>query len=509
MAGISNIVIKIGAETAGAVRGITQVNKALGEQATTGQKASSALKKAAVPAGIAFAAAGAAILKFTEAGAADADAQQHLADVLKRTTGATDKQVKASEDYISSLSVQTATADDDLRPALEKLAGATGSVTKGQKQLATAVDISAQANVSLKEATDAMALADHGKYKSLQKLVPSISDATIATKDNNKIMAEAAKLTAGAGTESAKTYEGQMRNVKIQIGETEEAIGKGFLPVLQKFLTVITQATAFASQYSGAMRIALVAVMGVSGAVLAVNLGLKVYNAALVLGKVVMVAWTAVQKLANLELVVTIVKMAAVRLATIAWTVAQTALNLVLRANPIGLVITAITLLVAGIVVAYRHSDTFKAALLAVWNVMKQLAAYTPLGLQIKALAAIFSWASDHGLLPFRSALDAIWGAIQRVTDAVQSLIGWIGRIKFPSVPKFLSKVPGSPFSLPPAASRFAYATTSGGVPAACSSASASGGATINVYGALDPEGVARQIRRLLDAHDRRQGRTA
>ena len=63
--GISNVVIKIGAETAGAVRGITQVNKALGEQATTGQKASSALKKAAVPAGIAFAAAGAAIMDFT------------------------------------------------------------------------------------------------------------------------------------------------------------------------------------------------------------------------------------------------------------------------------------------------------------------------------------------------------------------------------------------------------------------------------------------------------------
>ena len=32
-------------------------------------------------------------------------------------------------------------------------------------------------------------------------------------------------------------------------------------------------------------------------------------------------------------------------------------------------------------------------------------------------------------------------------------------------------------------------------------------GLTINVYGAVDPEGTARAIRRVLEKHDRRQGR--
>jgi hypothetical protein len=507
MAGISNVVIKIGAETASAVRGIGQVNKALGEQATTGQKASSALKKAAVPAGVAFAAAGAAILKFTEAGAADADAQVHLAQVLKRTTGATEAQVKASEDFISSLSVQTATADDDLRPALEKLAAATGSTTKGQKQLATAVDISAQANVSLKEATDAMALADHGKYKSLQKLVPAISDATIASKDNAKIMDEAARLTAGAGAQSAKTYAGQMRGMKVAIGETEEAIGKGFLPIMQKVLTITNQAVQFASQYSNAMRVLLVAIVGVSGAILALNVGLKVYNAAVIAVRAATALWAAIQKIVNADLSLTAIRMVAVRVATIAWTIAQTALNFVLRANPIGLVITAIAALAAGIVIAYRHSDTFKAILQSLWGWFKTIAGYTPLGIQIRAMAAAFQWASDHGLLPFRQALDAIWSAIQRVISAIQSLISWITHIKWPSVPKFLSKIPGSPFAygLPASASRFAYAQGAGGAQAR--SSSSAGGVTFIIQGAVDPEGTARQIRRLLDAHDRRQGR--
>ena len=139
----------------------------------------------------------------------------------------------------------------------------------------------------------------------------------------------------------------------------------------------------------------------------------------------------------------------------------------------------------------------------------KTIAGYTPLGLYIKGIAAAFTWASDHGLLPFRSALDAIWSAIQRVADAIRDLIGWIKNIHWPSPPKFLSKIPGSPFAasygLPAAASRFAYASGAGG--ASARSSSSGGGVTFVIQGAIDPEGTARQIRRLLAAHDRRQGR--
>ena len=44
-----------------------------------------------------------------------------LAGVLKRTTGATAEQVKATEDWIGSLSRATGVADDELRPAMETL----------------------------------------------------------------------------------------------------------------------------------------------------------------------------------------------------------------------------------------------------------------------------------------------------------------------------------------------------------------------------------------------------
>jgi phage-related protein len=57
--------------------------------------------------------------------------------------------------------------------------------------------------------------------------------------------------------------------------------------------------------------------------------------------------------------------------ATKAMAVAQRVLNVVMRMNPIGLVITAITLLVAGLILAYKKSDTFRAVVQAAFKAVK------------------------------------------------------------------------------------------------------------------------------------------
>jgi len=58
----------------------------------------------------------------------------------------------------------------------------------------------------------------------------------------------------------------------------------------------------------------------------------------------------------------------AVRIATIAWAAVQTVLNVVLTANPIGLIIIAIAALVGGIILAYKHSETFRNIVQAAWH---------------------------------------------------------------------------------------------------------------------------------------------
>lgn len=61
--------------------------------------------------------------------------------------------------------------------------------------------------------------------------------------------------------------------------------------------------------------------------------------------------------------------------ASAAWAIVQKALNIVLSANPIGLVVWAIAALVAGIIYAYNHSESFRRICDQLWAVIKKVAA--------------------------------------------------------------------------------------------------------------------------------------
>ena len=73
-------------------------------------------------AGLAFAAAGAAIGAYAkvaiENAAADEAAQRQLALTIENTTNATKGQISAVEEYISKTSLAIGVTDDELRPAL-------------------------------------------------------------------------------------------------------------------------------------------------------------------------------------------------------------------------------------------------------------------------------------------------------------------------------------------------------------------------------------------------------
>lgn len=111
--------------------------------------------------------------------------------------------------------------------------------------------------------------------------------------------------------------------------------------------------------------------------------------------------------------------------------------------------------------------------------------------------------------------------AIDKVATAISSVVTWVGRlidkiagIHFPSVPSGLSKIAGKiglNAVAPASAPRVFYspAPSAAGLGATGTRAVVAGaGVTFNITGALDPEAVARQVGRLLSAHDRRMGVT-
>jgi hypothetical protein len=115
--------------------------------------------------------------------------------------------------------------------------------------------------------------------------------------------------------------------------------------------------------------------------------------------------------------------------------------------------------------------------------------------------------AADRALSPVTTAINAIKTAISNVITKVGDLISALGRIKVPKIS--LPKIPGLGKSAPAVAT--APAGMLGASPRVARptrAAASSGGSVvnINVTGAVDPEATARQIRRILEGHNRRGG---
>ncbi len=140
-------------------KGIDKAKKEFASLEGAGQKAQFAIKKAAVPAAAALAAVGAALFDATKGAIEDAAAQDLLANNLRKTTGATDAQIKANEDWISTQGQLLGITDDELRPVLAKLAKATGDVTKAQQFANQAMDIATATGKPLESVTTAITKA--------------------------------------------------------------------------------------------------------------------------------------------------------------------------------------------------------------------------------------------------------------------------------------------------------------------------------------------------------------
>lgn len=207
------------------------------------------LKKSALAIGksfaIAGAAAGAMALKIgvdsVKAALEDQKSQRRLAVALKNTTGATAKQVKAVEKYITKASLANGIADDELRPAFQRLTQVTKSTTKAQDLMNLALDVSAGTGKSVESVSVALAKAYGGQLAGLKKLGISLDANTLKNKDTKKAFEELAKTYSGQALQASQSLEGKMKRLSVAIGETKESIGVALLPFVERLATFITE----------------------------------------------------------------------------------------------------------------------------------------------------------------------------------------------------------------------------------------------------------------------------
>lgn len=206
-------------------------DKAEGRVGRLGGTLAKAGKVAAAGAAAGFAIAGVALFKMGQGAAEDAAGQARLAKALKNSTGATDAQVAKVEDWITAQGKALGVADDQLRPALEKLAGATKNVGQAQKLASLAMDVSAGTGKSLEQVSTALMKAQNGQVAGLSKLGISTKDAAGHTITFEEAQKRLAKLHDGQAASSANTLEGKINRLKLILSETGETIGSKLLPV--------------------------------------------------------------------------------------------------------------------------------------------------------------------------------------------------------------------------------------------------------------------------------------
>ena len=217
-------------------KGLKQMRKEFAQLDGVAAKTKFALQKAFLPATALLGGLAVAGKQAVDAAIADQKAQVALAKVLETTVGATKDQVAAVEDYIDATQRAFTFTDDDLRPAFAKLARVTGSVTKSQKMLELAMDVSAGTGKDLNEVTDAFSRALGGNLKSLGRLAPELRDLIKSGASADEIFAELAKTFGGSAAAAADTVEGRMKILQTRFSELTEEIGFMLLPIIERYL---------------------------------------------------------------------------------------------------------------------------------------------------------------------------------------------------------------------------------------------------------------------------------
>jgi len=319
--------------------------------------------------GIAF--AGTQVLQFgreviQQAQEAEAQ-QQRLYQLMKVGTGATDEQ-------IASLNAQ---AD-----ALQKVGVVTaGNITQTQSQLATFnlqtdtikaltpaildyVTAEKGANASadeFKQMTNGLAQALNGNFGSLTRVGFVLDETTKKQISSGTEAQRAAAIVEVLNStykdfnkELRNTPEGRMQVLRNDFDQLKEDLGKKLLPALKVVTDFLTdQLIPGLRTFGTFLKNNSTVIITLTGAIIA---GVAAYKAYLAIQKLVAVT-TTVLKVAQ-------VLFTGATLASIASTnglaASMLALNAAMRANPIGIIVTAIAMLATGFVIAYKKSETFR-----------------------------------------------------------------------------------------------------------------------------------------------------
>jgi hypothetical protein len=228
---------------------VDDLKKKLGEADKAVEDNSNKISEFGKKAAAAFAVAAAAAVAYgsklaidgVKAAIEDEQAQLRLANALKEATGATDAQIKATEDMIYQTSLATGVADDELRPAMQRLAVSTKSTEEAQKLLSLALDISKGSGKDLEQVATALGRAHDGQSTALGRLGIGLSAAELKTMTFTEVQQKLSDLYGGAASANAETFQGKIDRLKVGFDEAKESLGVALLPQVERFISFLNE----------------------------------------------------------------------------------------------------------------------------------------------------------------------------------------------------------------------------------------------------------------------------
>ena len=308
-------------------------------------------------------------------------AETKLATVMQQRMGATDAEIQSIKELASAQQeigvigdeVQLSGAQQiatflNEKASLETLIPAMNNLLAQQKGLNASTGDAVQVG-------NLMGKAMMGQVDALKRVGISFTEAEAnvikygTEQERAAMLAQVIQNNVGdMNAELAATDSGKQQQLVNTLGDMKEQIGglvNGALP----FVTMAAQA----SQALAAVSTLIAGIKTLTTTLYASTKAFIASTAATIKNKVATLAVAAAQKV--------------VTIATNAWKAAQVVLNMILTANPIGLIITAIGLLVTAIITAYNNCESFRKIVDGVWEAIKPLA-----NAIMNGLAKAFEW---------------------------------------------------------------------------------------------------------------------
>ena len=304
-----------------------------------------------------------------------AEDQRKLDDAFSRFPNLADTNAESLRGLNEAIQAKTGADADSLAASQATLAGF--GLTGAQISELTPLldDYAAKTGKDLPDAANDLGKAMLGQGKALKGLGIDFTDAGSTGANFDQVMTGLTDKVGGFAEGEASSMDGKLKVLDARFGDVQEAVGGKLVPALTSMLDVGLKALTWMQDHGTETKI----VAGIVGG-FAVAVGLV----------------SAAQTIAGGAAKV--------------WAAGQWLVNAALTANPIGLVVVAIGLLVAALVIAYKKSETFRDIVNAAFD----------------AVAKTGRWLWNDALQP---AFKFIVNGFAWVMDGMGDMLGALGKV--------------------------------------------------------------------------------